>query len=596
MRKTKSKKIRIFQQAANAQRPKFRLACGAVIHRTLGVGRWALGVFRTALLAVVLLIASSFAAEPALSHLFPIAGQQGTTIEVTASGKFDPWPTRVWVDAPGITFKPAKAAGKFDVEIAKDAAPGPHLVRLFNEQGASAPRFFIVSREPEILEAEPNDDFKTPQKIASLPATISGRLEKAGDVDSFAVTLKQGQTLVAWMEAFVFGSPFDGMLRILGKNGTQLAFNHDGRTLDPFIAWKAPHDGMFIVQTMGFNYPPGSDVRFTGGENCIYRLHLTAGPFARYTLPLAAQRGKKMPLELVGWNLGSPRAEIDGTQVAAGSITAEQTLAGIATDRPIDVSDLPEAMEKEPNDLAATAQPVEIPGAVTGGIERADDVDRFAFKAIKNRAYALAITAARVGSRLEPSLGIEDAAGKELARSEGTEEIRDPALTWIAPSDGVYTAVIGDITHRGGEGFVYRLAITEAVPSVVGSVNGHSFSVQPGKSAEVKVAVKRANRFQAKLQVVAKNLPEGVSAEAVEVPEKDGEVTLKMSAAADAKPSSQPMQIVLREVETGAEHPVRHFIAPGFKNEGAVGDRSPLIVVSTEHLWLAVLPEARKPE
>src|SRR5687768_4994304 len=191
------------------------------------------------------LAAATFAAEPTLTHLYPVAGQQGTTVIVTATSKSDPWPPQVWADAPGITFKAGKTKGKFDVEIAKDAAPGPHLVRLFNGEGASAPRFFIVTNHPELLDAEPNNEFKSPQKIASLPATISGRLDKAGDVDSYAVTLTRGQTLTASVEAYVLASTFDGMLRVVDPNGTALAFNHDGRTLDPRLVWQAPRDGTF---------------------------------------------------------------------------------------------------------------------------------------------------------------------------------------------------------------------------------------------------------------------------------------------------------------------------------------------------------------
>jgi len=222
---------------------------------------------------------------PALTHLYPAAGQQGTTVSVAVSGTYNSWPPQVWVDAPGITFKPSAKRGKFDVEIAKDAAPGPHLVRLFDAQGASIPRFFIVSDQPELLEVEPNDDFKAPQKIASLPATISGRLDKVGDVDSFGVTLKRGQTLFAWVEAYVLASTFDGMLRIVDAKGNELAFNHDGRTLDPLLTWEAPSDGTFVVQLMGFAYPATAAVQFTGGEGCVYRLHLTAGAPQRPALP-----------------------------------------------------------------------------------------------------------------------------------------------------------------------------------------------------------------------------------------------------------------------------------------------------------------------
>ena len=531
---------------------------------------------------------SAFAADPVLNHLSPVAGQQGTTVAVAATGKWDAWPPQVWVDVPGVIFKPGKSDGNFDVEIAKDAAPGPHLVRLFDAHGASAPRFFIVSREAQKLEAQPNDDFREPQKIASLPITISGKLDKAGDVDSFAVTLTRGQTLVAWMEAYVLASTFDGMLRITDTDGYQLAFNHDGRTLDPFLAWKAPRDGTFIVQTMGFVYPATSGVAFTGGEGCIYRLHLTAGPFVHHTLPLAIPRGKKIAVELIGWNFASSHAEIDGTQFPAGAETAELGLPGVATELPVMVSDIPEILEKEPNDTAASAQAVEIPSGITGRIDRANDEDRFTFTAVKGRAYSLKVTAARIGSPLDAWLKIENKDGKQLATNDDASGSRDPALTWTAPADGAFIAAIGDVSHRGSEDYLYRLVITEASPTVAATVTVHSFSVQPGKTAEAKVSVKRANGFKAKLQLTAKNLPEGLSATLVDVPDKDGDVTLKLTASVDAKPAGQPITLVLRETEGGAEHAARFFMIKSGENNGVPQGYTELVIPSTEQLWLTI--------
>ena len=127
---------------SNAQLPKFGAAPGRIF-------RWTLDVERrrhlAILLSAILLTAPSFAADPVLNHLSPAAGQQGTTVSVTAAGKFDPWPAQVWVDAPGITFMPSKTVGKFDVEIAKDVATGPDLVRIFTEHGVSDPPFFLVA-------------------------------------------------------------------------------------------------------------------------------------------------------------------------------------------------------------------------------------------------------------------------------------------------------------------------------------------------------------------------------------------------------------------------------------------------------------------
>src|SRR3954464_12110527 len=87
----------------------------------------------------------SGAAEPVLKQLFPLGGQRGTTVAVTVTGTAEPWPPQVWADTPGLAFRAETAKGKLTVEIAKDAPLGPHLVRLFNGQGASLPRFFFVS-------------------------------------------------------------------------------------------------------------------------------------------------------------------------------------------------------------------------------------------------------------------------------------------------------------------------------------------------------------------------------------------------------------------------------------------------------------------
>jgi len=532
------------------------------------------------------------AAEPNLKHLRPVAGKQGTSITVTPIGKVDPWPPRVWVDSPGVSFNPTPMTGVFNVEIAPDATPGPRLVRFFNEDGASTPRFFIVSDEPELQEAEPNDAFKAPQKLDSLPATIGGRLDRGGDVDSFAVTLKKGQTLVARVEAYVLASTFDGMLRIVDTNGAQLAFNHDGRTPDPFLTWEAPHDGTFIVQLMGFVLPATSAVQLTGGESCVYRLHLTAGPYVRHTIPLAAQRGKKTPVQLIGWNLASKNAELDGTQYAPAVTTASLPISGVATDQPLIVSDLPEAVENESN--GPTPEALAVPGAVSGRIEKANDEDRFTFTAVKKRTYDIQLTAAGAGSSLDAWLKVENKDGKQLARGDDASGSRDPQLTWIAPSDGTYTIAVGDVTHRGGDDFVYRLAVTEATPSVMGTAADHALKLQPGKTGEMKVTVKRVNGFAQKLQLAAKNLPEGVSATEVEVPAKGGDVTLKIAAAADAKAANQPFQLVLRETEGGKEYPVHYFLTTTTENNGVPQGYSDLVIDSTEQLWLTVTAEATK--
>lgn len=488
-----------------------------------------------------LLLAASVvapAAEPSLRHLFPIAGTQGTTVSVTASGKFDPWPVKAWVSAPGIVFNPEDKAGKFAVEIAQDAAPGPHLVRLFNDAGASQPRFFIVSPAPELTEKEPNDDFRTPQKIGTLPATIGGRLDRAGDVDGFAVALKKGETLTAWLEGYVLASTFDGLLRIVDERGTQCAFSHDGRTLDPWLAWTASRDGTFTVQVMGFVLPARADVALTGGEGCVYRLHVATERIPR--VAFEPQHG--------------------------------------------------EIAERE----SGEAQSVALPAVIAGCIGSAGDEDRFTFTAGKGRVYELRITAAGAGSLLDAWLRVEGKDAKQLVRSDDAGASRDPLLVWTAPGDGVFTATVGDLTHRGGDDYRYRLVIAEATPTIRATTASHALSITSGKTAEVKVAVKRANGFKAKLRLGAKHLPAGVSAAEADVPDKDGEVTLKLEATAEVVEGSGPFALVMREVESGTEHAVNYLLTSAGENNGVPQGFSELVINATDRLWLTVIAPPTK--
>jgi hypothetical protein len=514
-------------------------------HRALG-DRINLAIRVVPVLAAILSAAT--AAEPTLSHLYPAAGQQGTTVSVSVVAKADPWPPEVWVDTQGITFKPSKTKNKFDVEIAKDAAPGPHLVRLYNKDGASIPRFFIVSTEPEIPEKEPNDSFKSPQKIDALPATISGRLDKSGDVDSFGITLKKGETLTAWVEAYVLASTFDGMLRIVDENGNELAFNHDGRTLDPYLKWTAPHDGNFVVQLMGFAYPATASVQLTGGEGCVYRLHLTTGPEPQVNLP-----------------------------------PHDPTHQG------------PQLVEIKPNDTIEKAQAVSVPCTIAGCIDKPGDEDRYAFPVEKQKIYELKVVSARMGMPLDAWLKIENKDGKQLVQKDDTNNSRDPNITWTAPSTGTYYAAIGDVTHHGGPDYLYHLEIAEAVPSVTGTAASHAFTVTAGKSTEIKVTVKCTNGFKEKLQLVAKNLPEGVSAPAVDVPEKGGEVTVKVNADAAASAASRPIDVCLREVQGGWENLVSYSMINTSENNGVPQGYTELVINSTDRLWLTVVTAPDKP-
>src|SRR4051812_34577592 len=111
----------------------------------------------TILLVAVCLVVrlpTASAAPPTLTHFFPAGAQQGSVVEVTAGGTFERWPVQAWADGKGVEVKAAKEKGKLSVSIALDAVPGIYWIRLYDEQGASALRPFVVGTLPEVLERE----------------------------------------------------------------------------------------------------------------------------------------------------------------------------------------------------------------------------------------------------------------------------------------------------------------------------------------------------------------------------------------------------------------------------------------------------------
>lgn len=533
------------------------------------------------------------AAAPVLDHLFPSAVQSGVTNTVTLIGKFDPWPPSLWADSPGFTFLPATNASDVRVIVAPDVRPGPHWVRAHSRDGASSPHLLVVTPDRLLLEKEPNDDLQKPQFISALPAVVEGRLEKSGDVDSYAVTLKRGETLVAWIDAYTLMTSMDQALRLVTTHNVQVAWNHDSvRSFDPFMTWMADQDGTYVVQVFGFAYPAESDVRFAGSPMDVYRLHLSNGPVLQHTLPLGAQRGASTPLELRGWNLGPTRPPVSFQPTEPEWIRpgfAEFQPTGFRDAIEIPLGDGPEGIESEPNDTRDQAGVISIPGAVSGDLNRPGDVDRFRFTAKKGEVLALEVQATRLGFPLDAWLKVEDAAGKELVRVDDTVGA-DPKVNWTAPQDGSFFAVVGNLVGSGGNDLRYRLQLIHPAPALQVSLADHAFSVEPGKTNEIKVTFARTHGFNAPLRIRANGLPTGLVAPSVEVAAAAADAVLKVFAPTNASPFSGAIQIIATETGSGREHSAMHSLASTGENNGVPQGFSRLLREQISQIWFNVLP------
>lgn len=531
------------------------------------------------------------AAAPTLDHFYPPSARPGTTNEVSAVGTLTPWPAPLVFNHPGIRAEPATNSPKYQLQVESGVPPGTYLARALNDEGASNPRFFIVDPRPVRAEVEPNDAASQAQVVDSLPALIEGRLEKRDDVDTFEVTLSKGRTLVARVEAFVLASPLDAVLRIRNEHGTLIGWNHDdGFTLDPFLAVAAPESGRYRIEVFGFPHPAESDVRFTGNPRCVYRLHLHDGPYAQGLDPAGLSRTHPSEARVLGFNLPSAPPSIQlpaQAGVPANQPWIQPNLSMIAGPAWIPVGNGPELRETREGTNAPT---LPVPSAVTGTLSSRGERDRYAFSAAKDTTYRIEVQAAALGSPLDASLRILDPAGKELAHNDDSI-LGDPALTWKAPTDGTFVAVVGSVLSQTGADHRYRLLLEPVGPGIRAVAAAPSLTVEPGKTNEFRISVRRVGGLEGPLRLEVQDPPEGVTVGAVDIAADAKEATLVWMTATNAPPAQQPLRILVRQGTNGPVSSVLHELATTGENNGVPQGFHRLLLNETDWLWLTV----RKP-
>ena len=129
---------------------------------------------------------------------------------------------------------------------------------------------------------------------------------------------------------------------------------------------------------------------------------------------------------------------------------------GVSNPLILNVSDLPEQLERKPNNQPAEAPLLALPVAISGIVGGNTEADYFRFKARAQEKLIFDVQANRFGSPLDPVLVLFDSAGKEVARSEDAHGL-DPFLEFSPPADGEYVAKLHDLRFQGGGDYRYRI-------------------------------------------------------------------------------------------------------------------------------------------
>lgn len=491
----------------------------------------------TTLLTLMVVTTLASADPPSTSYLFPAGGRQGTTVDLRVGGinlhktcNFEmlgpgleapkqlqrtrtPWFEGPMLEQPDSQRQedyPKDMLGQ--VKIAADAPLGVRFARVWTSQGGTSALKFVVGDLPEIIEQEIDGD-PVPVPV-TLPLTINGRIFPREDIDIWSFDAVKGQSIVCEVDAARIGSPLDSLLQVFDAQGRKLAENDDGPGGDSRVRFVAPADGKVQVRIQ--------DVNLRGGQNYVYRLTVTADPYIERTYPLGGKRGAKVRFELAGQGLPSEPAEIALPGNGPRDHVQRLTLAGKKTNLfLLDLDDLAEHLEKEPNDQAEQVKPLEVPAVFNGRIDRPGDSDVWTFAAKKGDVYEIELRAGKLGSPLAGVLTVSDAAGKEVSRAEAG--VSDPSVRFTAPADGTYAVRVAErFRARGGPEYAYRLRIAKpalagfklrlAPDARQGGGGGDAVTVERGGQGKLKLGVERSGGFAGPIALTVEGLPEGVTA------------------------------------------------------------------------------------
>ncbi|MGV3486724.1 MAG: hypothetical protein ACO1RT_20060 [Planctomycetaceae bacterium] len=522
----------------------------------------------------------SRAEPPQVQRLFPPGGMRGQTVEVELKGKLDDEKIDVWTNPAGLKWEP-KEKGKFQVAIPPDADAGVHFVRFFNNDGASALHRFIVGTTPEINELEPNNRVGETQLVDAVPRVINGLLEKSGDADIYTLRLTAGSILVASIDAERFlSSPMDACLQVVDEKGNVLAMNLDYHGLDPHIAWTVPRDGLYGVRVFGFPATPDSSIRLAGGDNYLYRLTLTAGPYLEATVPLAVSSTTDTTLHPQGWNM----AAVGEPQVVEAKGVSEAAQDGYRVLFAGTTGSLMLPVVKQPIFVASSAlggeslepTPVTIPASITGCLSRPEAEDVIVFHVKKGERLVAALESRALGYPLDAVLRVESPDGKQLTREDDSRSSRDPSLRWTAPADGEYRLVVSEVNGLATPHGYYRLALTHESPSFAVTTSSDLVTGKVNEPISLTLAIARQNGFDGRLTMQLVDPPPGLEAQPI-ISEAKGDTAKEVKWNITAKqPFNGPIRVAVTSEPVAADA------------------SSPAFVTATssqlEDLWLVALP------
>ncbi|HAC91963.1 MAG TPA: hypothetical protein DCF63_15260 [Planctomycetaceae bacterium] len=258
----------------------------------------------------------SMTTGPLITHAIPLAVSEQSNIRVQLVGWNIPEAPQISIQTLGHpVFKNiVEVEAPSELRTALDT----QQVMVIADEMVGCARVRHVSMPVSLVIDRPID---APPVEVDLPHAITGRLKSPAQVDRYAISLKQGQQLLATVQSRTLGLLPDPMLRLFDSAGKQLAEVDDsagGR--DAIMAFTAPADGSYVV--------------------AVLDRHQAGGPKAYYLLTLRPEQ-EDFELTFSATSLVVPAGEI-------GQLPGNVLRRGAAGPITLNLEGLPEGMTCEP--------------------------------------------------------------------------------------------------------------------------------------------------------------------------------------------------------------------------------------------------------
>jgi WD40 repeat protein len=340
---------------------------------------------------------------PQLNKLTPAAGQRGQVVRVTCEGKNLDDVTELVSSQSGVTAKlvaegQTPATVSFDVTFPAQTPAGSYSLTLKGPSGQTSPIGFMVDAFPAVAEQEPNDSPSTGQQV-TLPASIVGSLQRAGDVDFYRFEAKAGQQIGVQV-VVPAGPKLDPVLQLTDPAGRIVAESGNG-----LLGYTCPAAGTYALGIRDQEYRGGS---------LAYRLHVGELPIVTAVFPLGLQRGTEATIRLEGVHLGpaatvAVNAPADAAPGTVIPLTVNTPLGAALGNPSVVVDEFPQAS------VAGSVLPV--PTTANGRIATPGAADTWKFPAKKGQRLIVEVQARRLGAPLDSRIEILDAKGQPVPRA-----------------------------------------------------------------------------------------------------------------------------------------------------------------------------------